>query len=152
MKRGPVQDKFKLTNDPLCEETHASSKSSVRPIASILQEVLAQLTEIIRSEIRLASVEIREDVTKVARAGIFLVVSAVLALYAFGFILFAGVYALARIAPLWASALIVGVVIGVIATGFLFVGRRKMKLASLRPDATIESFQENVTWLKKHTK
>lgn len=147
-----MQDKFKLTNDRLYEDTHASSKSSGRPIANILQEVLAQLTDLIRSEIRLASVEIREAVAQVARAGIFLVVSAVLALYAFGFILFAGVYALARIAPLWASALIVGVAMGVIATAFLFVGRNKMKLASLRPDVTIESLQENVTWLKKHTK
>jgi hypothetical protein len=54
--------------------------------------------------------------------------------------------------PLWASALIVGIGMGLIATVFLFVGRRKMKLASLRPDETIESLQENVTWLKKHRK
>ena len=148
-----MKDKFRLTNDPLeGEDTRASSKTSVRPIAGILQEVLAQLTEIIRAEIRLASVEIRQDATQVARAGTFLVVSAVLALYAFGFALLGAVYALAMTAPLWASALIVGVGMGLIATVFLFVGRRKMKLASLRPDETIESLQENVTWLKKQTK
>lgn len=148
-----MPDKFRLTNDPLeCENTSSSSKSSARPIASILQEVLAQLTEIIRSEIRLATVEIRQDMKQVARAGTFLVLSALLALYALGFILLGAVYALAKTAPLWASALIVGVGMGVIATALLLVGRRKMKLASLRPDETIESLQENVTWLKKQTK
>src|SRR6185295_1134426 len=118
-----MKDKFRLTNDPLeGEDTRASSKTSVRPIAGILQEVLAQLTEIIRSEIRLASSEIRQDLTQAARAGLFLLVGAAFAAYAFGFLLLGSVYALAKLAPLWASALIVGGGVGLIATAFLLVG------------------------------
>jgi hypothetical protein len=148
-----MKDKFQSADGPLqFEDTRSSPRSSVRPIASILQEVLAQLTEIIRSEIRLASSEIRQDLTQAARAGLFLLVGAALAAYAFGFLLLGSVYALAKLAPLWASALIVGGGVGLIATAFLLVGRRKMKAASLRPDETIESLQENVTWLKRHTK
>jgi uncharacterized membrane protein YqjE len=148
-----VKDKFKSSNDRLAfEDNRAPLASDVRPLSGILQEVLAQLTEIIRSEVRLARVEIREDMKQVARAGLFVVVSAVLALYAFGFILLAGVHALARTAPLWASALVVGIGLGLIAIVFLLVGRKKMKMTSLRPDETIETLQENVTWLKKHAK
>jgi hypothetical protein len=39
--------------------------------------------------------------------------------------------------------------VGMLAGLFLLIGRNKMNLASLRPDKTIQSLEENVTWLKK---
>ena len=110
------------------------------------------MTEIIRSEIRLARAEIRQDVTQVTRAGIFLGVGAVLALYGFGFILLAGVYALSNVLSPWISALIVGGGMALLAGAFFFIGRKKMQLASLKPDETIQSLKENVTWVKKQTR
>jgi len=78
------------------------------------------LSGIISSRIRLASTEIREDPTQVAREGAFLVVSPVLVV--FGFSLPAGVHGLAAMVGLWAASLEVGV--GV-ATVFLLIGRKK---------------------------
>jgi len=50
------------------------------------------------------------------------------------------------------SALIVAVGVGVIAAIFLHVGRTKMKQIDLKPDNTIRSLQENVTWMKKQVR
>lgn len=123
-----------------------------RPFSRILHDVIDHLTEIIRSEVRLARVEVREDVAQVARAGILIVVGGALALYALGFVLLGAVYALeARVEP-WASAVLVGAGVGVVGAIFLMVGRARIKRASLKPDRTIHSLQENVTWLKRQAK
>jgi len=149
-----MRDKSKITKDSFeeLEDGEVSSNSARRPIAGILQEIGTHLTEILRSEVRLARAEIRGDVTQVAKARLFLVVSAVFALYAFGFFLLAIVYALQETWAPWASALSVGAGVGIVAVIFLLIGRKRMNVASLRPDKTIQSLEENVTWLKTQTK
>ena len=129
--------------------TRTSSKSDDRPFSRIVQDVLAHLTEIVRSEVQLARTEVRADIAQVARAGVFVAIGAVFGLYALGFILLSVVHALeTRLSP-GLSALIVGIGVGVIAAIFLSVGRTKLKRADLKPDKTISSLQENVTWMKK---
>jgi len=128
------------------------SKSDSRSFSGILHEIVSHLTEIIRSEVRLARTEIREDVRQIAKASVFVAFGAVLALYALGFILLGVVYALAtRMAP-WLSAVSVGVGVGIVAAIFCQVGRTKIKQASLKPDKTIQSLEENVRWMKTQTK
>ena len=129
--------------------TDPSSKAESRSFSRILQEIISHLTEIIRSEVRLARTEIQQDVTQVAKASVFVAVGVVFALYALGFILLGVVYALAtRMAP-WLSAVSVGVGAGIVAAIFFQIGRTKIKQASLKPDKTIRTLQENVTWMKK---
>src|SRR4051812_22603807 len=123
-----MKDNFKFNKGSFeeLEDMEVTSTSGRRPISSILQEIGTHLTEILRSEMRLAGEEIRQDLTKVAKASIFLVISAVLALYALGFILLATVYALGNTLPSWASALIIGAGVGILAAIFLLIGRKRM--------------------------
>jgi uncharacterized membrane protein YqjE len=134
------------------DDAPASSKSGGRPFSRIFQDIMSHVTEIIRSEVRLARVEVREDLKQVSNAGVFLVIGAVFALYALGFILLGAVSALETTMAPWLAAVIVGVGAAVVALIFVQVGRTKLKQASLKPDKTIQSLQENVTWMKKQTK
>ena len=148
MKEGSHNNKDQLDafNGP------RASSNQDRPLSRILQEMLGHLTELIRSEIQLARTEVRADIAQVARAGVFVAIGAVFGLYALGFALLGAVYALAtRVTP-WLSASIVAVGAAVIAGVFLYVGRTKMKQADLKPDNTIRSLQENVTWMKKQVR
>jgi uncharacterized membrane protein YqjE len=149
-----MRDKSKVIKNSFAEleDVEDSARYGRRPISGILHEIGNHLTEIVRSEVRLARAEIRQDVTDVARASLFLTVSAVFGLYAFGLFLLAIVYGLQEIWPPWASALSVGCGVGIVAATFLLIGRKKMKLASLRPDKTIQTLEENVKWLKKQTR
>lgn len=131
-------------------ETRLNSKSgSARTFSEILQEIAGHLAEIVRSEIRLARVEMRQDFAQVARASVFLAAGAIFALYALGFVLLGVVYALATNIDPWLAALIVGGAVGLVATILLLVGRTKLSRTDLRPDETIRSVQENITWMKK---
>jgi len=149
-----MQYKPDVSNDgrDVFNETRASSKAGGGSFSQILQEIVNHVTEIIRSEVRLLRAEVRQDVTQVAKASVFLVIGAVLAFYGLGFVLLGLVYALGRTTPLWLSAGIVGVGAAGIAAVFLWIGRTKIKQASLKPDKTIRSIQENVTWMKKQTR
>jgi len=127
----------------------ASSKSEDRTFSRLVQGIVNHLTEIVRSELRLAQTELRRDLTQVVKASVFIGVGALAALYALGFILLAAVYGLATVMDPWLSALIVGVGVAIVAVIFLQIGRTRIKRASLKPDETIQSLQENITWMKK---
>jgi apolipoprotein N-acyltransferase len=148
MKEGSHSNKDQLD---AFNGTRASSNQD-RPLSRILQEMVTHLTELIRSEIQLARTEVRADIAQVARAGVFVAIGAVFGLYALGFALLGVVYALAtRVTP-WLSASIVAVGAAVIAGIFLYVGRTKMRQVDLKPDNTIRSLEENVTWMKKQVR
>jgi len=125
---------------------------SRRPISGILQEIVSHISEIMRSEIRLARIEIRQDITQIARASFLLVMGAILGLFAFGFILLAAARGLSLVVPPWASALIVAIAVGITSAALLLTGRKKLKVADIKPEKTIQTLQENVTWMKKRTK
>jgi len=88
-------------------EARLNSKSgSARTFSAILQDIAGHLAEIVRSEIRLARVEMRQDFAQVARASAFLAAGAIFALYALGFVLLGVVYALATSIAPWLAAVI----------------------------------------------
>ena len=126
--------------------------SGGRTFSQIFQEIVHHISEIVRSEVRLARTEVRDDITQVSKTGVYFVIGAVFAFHALGFILLGLVYALGTSMALWLSALVVGAGAGVIAASLLIVGRRKLRQTSLVPDKTIRSLQENVRWMKKQTK
>jgi hypothetical protein len=130
-------------------DTRASSQSGNRTFSQVVQEMFNHLAEIVRSEIRLARVEVRQDLAQLTRASVFVVVGGIFALYALGFVLLGAVYALGTSMAPWLAAVLVGGAVGLLATILLLVGRTKLRQASLKPDKTISSVQENITWMKK---
>lgn len=123
-----------------------------RSAGEIVKDILASAQDIIRSEVRLAKAEIREESRKAISAGTLLTAGAVVALYAVGFLLSAVVNALALVLPMWASAAIVGVVLTVGAGVMVSLGLGRWKLVRTTPDKTIGDVKENVEWLKRQTK
>jgi uncharacterized membrane protein YqjE len=128
------------------------SRSDGRSIKQILQDIVNHVSDIIRSEVRLAKTEVRQDVTRFAKAGTWIGVAGLLALYALGFVLLSAVYALQGVMPSWSAALLVGLAVGIVAATLYLMGRKKLAQASLRPDKTIQTLEDNVTWFKRQTK
>ena len=126
--------------------------SDDRSFSRILKEIVNHFASIIRSELELARTEIGQDMKRVAGAGAFMAFGALLMLYAFGFAGLSAVYALETTLAPWLSALIVAVVAVIIALVFLQIGRSRMKLASIKPEKTIQSLQENFKWTTKRTR
>lgn len=117
-------------------------------MSEVLQDIVANIQEIVRSEFRLAKVEIHEETTKAVRSSIPLVVGALLSLYALGFILLAVVHALSMVVDAWLAALIVGVGVLVISMVLVNIGRNRFKQVKVVPEKTVDTMKENVQWAK----
>jgi hypothetical protein len=138
-------------HESMARDEHAT-RSDGRSIKQILQDIVNHVGDIIRSEVRLAKTEVRQDVTHYAKSSAFIGVAGVLMLYAVGFVLLSALYALQGVMPSWLAALLVGVAVGIVAAILYLMGRKKLALASLRPDKTIQTLEDNVTWFKRQTK
>lgn len=121
-----------------------------RTIGEVLKDIFGNVQEMIRSEIRLARAEIREEAKKTLSSAQMLAIGGVLGLFALGFVLVAIVQALSIVMPNWAASLIVGVVLGIAGGALLMAG--KQYLHAPTPTRTIENVKENVEWMKNQTK
>jgi len=119
-----------------------------RSMAEVLQDIVANIQEIFRSEFRLAKAEIHEETTKFARSSVPLAIGVILALYALGFILLAAVHGLALVVDSWLAALIVGVAVLVISLTLVSIGRKRLKQVKVVPEKTLGTVKENLQWAK----
>jgi uncharacterized membrane protein YqjE len=123
-----------------------------RSIGSLVNDIVGNVQEIIRSEVRLAKAEVTEELSKARRAMIWLVAGAVLATMAFGFLLLTAVYVLEHFFQPWVAALIVALVIGAIGGALVAIGAAHLRRVSLAPSRTVTSVQENIQWAKAQAK
>jgi len=123
-----------------------------RSVAEVMQDIVANVQQIIRSEVLLAKTEVKEEARRAAKAGQLLAGGAALAFYALGFLLLFCVYALATAIAAWAAALIVALGLGIIAAVLLRIGIKRIREVSPAPQKTIETVKENVRWAKNQVK
>jgi uncharacterized membrane protein YqjE len=119
-----------------------------RSMAEVLQGIVGNIQEIIRSEFLLAKAEISKETAKAVRSSVPLGIGLVLALYAFGFTLLAIVHALSAVVDAWLASLIVGLAVLVISVILVSVGKERLRQVNVVPEKTIETMKENVQWAK----
>jgi uncharacterized membrane protein YqjE len=123
-----------------------------RSIADVLQDIMRDVQEIVRSEVRLAKTELREEAIKAKTAAGLLGAAAITALFAAFFVLLAVVYALTLVMAGWAAALLVGIGLTVLATVMVMAGLSRFKQIQATPARAMDSMKENVEWVKQQTK
>jgi uncharacterized membrane protein YqjE len=123
-----------------------------RSLSDVFQDIVRNVQEIVRSEVRLAKTELREEAIKARAPTLLLGAGAVTAILALLFLLLTIVYALALVMPNWEAALIVGGVLAVVASLMLAAGRRRFKHIHPTPERTVATMKENIEWAKQHTK
>jgi uncharacterized membrane protein YqjE len=123
-----------------------------RSISSVVSDIVGDIQQIIRAEVRLAKVEIREELGKTKRAVAFMTVAGVIGLMAMGFLLLAAVYALATVWPPWAAALAVSLGASAIGAVLFLSGVKQLKDIHVVPPKTAATLQENVQWAKTHNR
>ena len=123
-----------------------------RAFSDVLQDILHNLQEIIRSEVRLARAEIRDDAKQTAASAVWLVAGAIGALSAWVFLLWTIAFALSTQMSMWMATLLVAVVMACAAAVLIPAGLRRMKRINPMPERTIASIKENVAWIKHPAK
>ena len=122
-----------------------------RSVAEVLQDIFGNVQDIVRSEVRLAKVEIQTEARKTARAAKSLLAGAVMGFYAGGLLLLAAVYGLSTVLAPWLAALAVGGILLVIAMILISVGQGRLRLVN-KPEKTVKTLKEDVQWLRDQTR
>ena len=123
-----------------------------RPLGDLFGDLATDMSSLVRQEVALAKIEITQKAKLVGRNVGYLVIGGAVA-YAAVLAIIAGIILLlSRVVPDWGSALIVGVVVGVI--GWLLIGKAMTALqqADLTPRETVETLKEDATWVKEQIK
>jgi hypothetical protein len=117
-----------------------------RSVPEVLQDIVGNLQELIRSEFLLAKTELKEEVNHAAKPAATFGVGLILGVCGMGFLLLAAVYALALVMPVWLAALLVGTSLAFVALALMSSGGKKLKHINPTPDKTIQSLEESVQW------
>jgi hypothetical protein len=112
----------------------------------VLQDIVGNAQEIVRSEFQLVRTEIKEEAIEAAKPAALMGAGVVLAAYAGGLLLLAAVFGLAQILPIWAAALIVGGIAGVGAFVLITLGKNRLSRVNLTLETTVASLKENMRW------
>jgi len=123
-----------------------------RSLSDVFQNIVRNVQEIVRSEIRLAKTEVREEIIEAKSATLLLATGIGACIFAILFLLLSLVYGLATVIPSWAAALAVGVGLALAATLTLIASTRRFKQLTPTPEHTVESIKENIAWAKQRIK
>ena len=122
-----------------------------RSAGEIMQDVVRDVGEVVRGEVRLAKAEMAETARNAGKAGGMFGGAAVCGLMGLASLVAAGIAALALLLPLWAAALIMGVLLVCIGGAMYAGGRSKLKEVHAVPEKTVETIKDDVQWAKHRT-
>jgi hypothetical protein len=123
-----------------------------KSFAAVVRDAIDHVQEIIRSEIRLAKTELREEAGRAKQGAIYMGAAALGGLFAAGILLLAVIYLLAMFMPAWIAALIVGVFVGLVAMFLFSVGRRYFRDLRIVPERTAATLKEDVRWAQQRVR
>lgn len=123
-----------------------------RSTSEIVQDIVNNIQEIVRSELHLAKVELTDKGKRIGNAAGLLGAGAAVAAVAGLLMVAAATAALTLVMPVWLACLIMGVLLGAAGGGMLIVGRQRLRQTSVVPERTISGLKEDVQWLKHPTR
>ena len=117
----------------------------------LIRGILMDLRTLIREEIALARVEIREQAGRARAAALSFGMAAAALLFGATFLLVALATAIADVLgwPLWAGFLAVAVLLSLIGFVALSSGRKQLRRFHAVPQETVTTLKENSEWIAK---
>ncbi|HET9611588.1 MAG TPA: phage holin family protein [Acidimicrobiales bacterium] len=121
-------------------------------LGELFSNLTSDLGDLLRSEMELAKVEMKEEAVKAGRAGGLLGGAAAAGYLALILLAFAAAWGLAELVDAGWAFLIVGVVVGAIAAVLARVGQQKLSEVNPVPEQTVETLKEDARWARAQTK
>jgi uncharacterized membrane protein YqjE len=123
-----------------------------RSLGELFSNLTHDLSDLMRSEMELARVEIKEEAAKAGKAAGMLGGGAVAAYLALTLLAFAAAWGLAEVVDAGWAFLIVGVVVGAIAAVLALQGKKRLDAVEPMPEQTMETLKEDARWARAQVK
>lgn len=127
-----------------------AAHSGNEPVADLVQRASQQLTELMRGELRLAQAEMKEKGRHYGKGGGLFGGAGVVGFLMLQALVAAAIAGLAVPLPVWAAALIVAAVLGVLAGVLALTGKKEIgEAAPPAPERTIQNVKADVAEIKE---
>ncbi|MBZ5580831.1 MAG: phage holin family protein [Acidobacteriia bacterium] len=123
-----------------------------RSLGEIVQDILRDMQNVIRSELRLARTEMTEKARRAGKAGGLLGAAAVSGLFAAACLVVTCIAALALAMPVWLAALLTAIFLACIAGACYAGGRSRLRKVNPVPEQTVQSVKEDIEWARQRTR
>jgi uncharacterized membrane protein YqjE len=121
-------------------------------LGTLFGNLTSDLSDLLRSEMELARVEIREEAAKAGRAAGVLGAGALVAYLGLGLLAMAAAWGLAEVVDAGWAFLIVGLLVAVTGGVLLMTGRNQLREVRPVPDETVETLKEDARWARAQMK
>jgi uncharacterized membrane protein YqjE len=121
-------------------------------LGELFGNLTSDLSDLLRSEIELARVEIRQEAANAGRAAGMLGAGALVAYLALGLLAMAAAWGLAEVVDAGWAFLIVGAIVAATGGVLLMTGRNRLREVRPVPDATVETLKEDARWARAQLK
>jgi uncharacterized membrane protein YqjE len=119
-----------------------------RSVGDLLGEVTGNLSKLMRQEVALAKVELKEEAAKAGKAGGLLGGAGAVGYLVLVFLSLALMFALDNAMGIGWAALLTAVLLGIVAALLFVIGRNRFKQINPTPEQTVETLKEDVQWAK----
>ena len=123
-----------------------------RSLGELVGELTSDFSQLVRQEMQLAKVELKDEAVKAGRAAGQLTGAAVAAHLCALLAALAVAWAIGEAIPVWAGLAIVAAVLGIVAMVLYSRGRREIQQIEPLPEQTIETLKEDARWAKAQPK
>jgi Flp pilus assembly protein TadB len=131
---------------------HRPDQTNHNTVAQLVKQASEQLTEVVRSEMRLARAEMKEKGKRAGFGGGMFGGAAIMALLALWSLVFAAIAGIAVALSVWASALIVAGGLLLVAGALAVFGKQQIGSATPpKPEHTIDSVKADVDAIREGT-
>jgi uncharacterized membrane protein YqjE len=132
------------------QDSHRGPSGSQEPVGDLVQRASQQLTELVRGEMRLAQAEMKEKGKRYGKGGGLFGGAGLVGFLTLQALVATAIAALAVPLPVWAAALIVTAVLGVITAVLAMTGKKEVSQATPpAPQQTIDSVKADVAEIKE---
>jgi hypothetical protein len=120
-------------------------------IGGLVGGILTDLRELVREEIALARVEVRETAGRAKLAAASLGAAVVALAFGATFLLIAIAVGIADLFswPVWAGFLVVALLLSIMGAAMFAAGRRRLRTVNPMPEQTVQTLKENSEWIAK---
>ncbi|MDL5199313.1 phage holin family protein [Streptomyces sp. ALI-76-A] len=131
-------------------DSHRGPSGSQEPVGDLVQRASQQLTELVRAEMRLGQAEMKEKGKRYGKGGGLFGGAGLVGFLTLQALVATAIAALAVPLPVWAAALIVTAVLGVITAVLALTGKKEVsRAAPPAPEQTINSVKADVAEIKE---
>ena len=121
-------------------------------LGELFSTLTTDLSQLVRSEMELAKVEIREEAVTAGRAAGMLAGGALAGYLAVILLSFAAAWGLAEVVDTGWAFLIVGLVVAAVAAVLAVAGRQKLHEIRPVPEQTVDTLKEDARWARAQVK